>query len=258
MIELLFYHQSIQAVGLPTIIFGRLCTTSPDLLQSSVLPPINNGLGGPDGTRKTSEDVDQGASGCRPGLPCQNALAHQEQGHLPTFSESRPEGQGDSLPDLEDGHRCPRPDRPGHPSGRHSEQGPVRSSHPHERGPKDRTSRVCRNGLDADQHLLDPERKVEGDVAASHRQLVLAMVPARRLRRLFESQRPAHFYYQYREEDLDRWRVPPGCPDVGRSHEPSDHAALHRSQPGSAGPDRRTHLTDGESETPEQRPLPGD
>jgi hypothetical protein len=58
MIELLFYHQSIQAVGLPTSIFDRLCTTSPDLLQSSVLPPINNGLGGPDGVRKTSEDVD--------------------------------------------------------------------------------------------------------------------------------------------------------------------------------------------------------
>jgi hypothetical protein len=23
--------------------------------------------------------------------------------------------EGDSLPDLENGHRCPRPDRPGHP-----------------------------------------------------------------------------------------------------------------------------------------------
>jgi hypothetical protein len=58
MIELLFYHQSIQAVGFPTIIFGRLCTTSPDLLKSCVLPPTNNGLGGPDGFRKTSEDVE--------------------------------------------------------------------------------------------------------------------------------------------------------------------------------------------------------
>ena len=83
MIEVHFYHQSIQAVVLPTIIFGRLCTTSPDLLQSGVLLPINIGLGGPDGTRKTSEDVEQGSSGCRPGLPCQDPLAHQEQGHLP-------------------------------------------------------------------------------------------------------------------------------------------------------------------------------
>jgi integrase len=31
-------------------------------------------------------------------------------------------------------------------------------------------------------------------------------------------------------------------PDVGRSHEPSDHATLHRSEPGSASPDRRTRL----------------
>src|ERR1700678_1938236 len=36
------------------------------------------------------------------------------------------------------------------PLGRHSEQGPVRSSDPHERGAKDRTSRVCRYDLDAD------------------------------------------------------------------------------------------------------------
>jgi hypothetical protein len=43
-----------------------------------------------------------------------------------------------------------------------------------------------RNDLDADQHILDPERKVAGDITASHGQLVLAMVPARRLRRLFE------------------------------------------------------------------------
>jgi integrase len=89
-------------------------------------------------------------------------MAHQEQGHLPPVGQSRPEGQGDSLPDLEDGHRCPRPGRAGHPSGRHSEQGPVRSSNPPERGAKDRTSRVCRNDLDADQHLLDPERRSRG------------------------------------------------------------------------------------------------
>ena len=60
----------------------------------------------------------------------------------------------------------------------------------------------ARNDLDADQHLPDPERKVEGDVAASRRQLVLALVPARRLRRLFESQRPSHFHHQCREEDI--------------------------------------------------------
>ena len=130
----------------------------------------------------------------------------------------------------------------GHPSGRHSEQGPIRTSDPHERGAKDRTPRLCQNDLYADQHLLDPERKVEGDVAASHSQLVLAMVPTRRLRRLFESQRSPHFHYQYCEEDLDCWRVSPGCPDVGGAHEPSDHAALHRSQPGSADPDCRAGL----------------
>ena len=50
--------------------------------------------------------------------------------------------KGDSLPDLEDGHRRPRPDRPSHPPGRHSEQGPVRSGDTHERGTS--TSRVCR------------------------------------------------------------------------------------------------------------------
>jgi integrase/recombinase XerD len=35
------------------------------------------------------------------------------------------------------------------------------------------------------------------------------MVPARRLRRLFESQRSPHFHHQYREEDLDGRRVSP-------------------------------------------------
>src|SRR6202050_5085908 len=30
------------------------------------LPPINSGLGGPNGARKTSEDVEQGSDGCRP------------------------------------------------------------------------------------------------------------------------------------------------------------------------------------------------
>jgi hypothetical protein len=128
--------------------------------------------------------------------------------------------QGDSRPNLEEGHRCSRPDRPTHSPGRHSEQGPVRPSDSHERGAKDRTSRVCRNDLDADQHLLDPERKVEGDVAASHRQLVLAMVSARRARRQFESQRPTQIHHQYREEDIDCWRVSPGCSDVGRAHDP--------------------------------------
>jgi hypothetical protein len=161
-------------------------------------------------------------------------LAHQEQAYLPPVGQSRPEGQGDSLPKMEDGYRCPRPDRLGHPLGRHSEQGPVRSSDPHERGTKDRTSRVCRNGLDADQLLLDPERKVEGDVGASHRQLVLALVPARRLRRLFKSQRPTHFHHQYREEDLDRGRVSPRRADVGRG--------TPTFEPPSAGPDRGVGL----------------
>jgi hypothetical protein len=115
---------------------------------------------------------------------------------------------------------------------------------------KGRSGRVIpmNEELRTDQHLLDPERKVEGDVAASYRELVLAMVPARRVRRLFESQRPTHFHHQYGEEDLDRGRVPPGRPDVGRAYEPSDDAAVHRSQPGSAGPDCGTRLTDGASE----------
>ena len=100
----------------------------------------------------------------------------------------------------------------------------------------------CRNDLDADQHLLDPERKVEGDVAASHRQLVLAMVPARRLRRLFESQRPTHFHHQYRAEDIHGWRIDPGRTDVGRAFQPSNHPSLHRGQRGGAGPDRGVGL----------------
>src|ERR1700722_19843160 len=87
-IQLLFHYQSIQVVGLPTIIFGRLCTTSPDLLQSCVLPPINNGLGGPDGTRETSEDADEGAGRGGPWLPCQDPLAHQEQAHLTPVGQS--------------------------------------------------------------------------------------------------------------------------------------------------------------------------
>jgi hypothetical protein len=170
--------------------------------------------------------------------PCQDPLAHQEQGHLPPVGQGRPEGQGDSLPDLEDDHRRPGPCRAGNPLGRHSEQGPVRPSNPHERGAKDRTSRVCRNGLDADQHLLDPEREVEGDVAASRRQLVLALVPARRFRRLFESLRASNFYNQYREEDIDRRGIAPGRADAGRPLQPSDHPSLYRGQRGGAGPDR--------------------
>jgi hypothetical protein len=52
-----------------------------------------------------------------------------------------------------------------------------------------------------------PRREVEGDVTASHRQLVLAMVPARRLRWRLQSLRASYLHHQYREEDLDRWRV---------------------------------------------------
>src|SRR3979411_657439 len=60
MIEVHLYHQSVQAIGPPTNIFDRLCTTTPDWLQSSVLQPVNNGLGGSDVVREASEDVEQG------------------------------------------------------------------------------------------------------------------------------------------------------------------------------------------------------
>ena len=45
-----------------------------------------------------------------------------------------------------------------------------------------------------------------GNVVANRGQLVLATVPARRLRRLFESLRATHFHHEYRQQDPDRRR----------------------------------------------------
>ena len=54
----------------------------------------------------------------------------------------------------------------------------------------------------SDQHLPDREREVEGNVPASRGQHVLALVPARRLRRLLQSLRASHFHHQCRAEDI--------------------------------------------------------
>jgi len=88
------------------------------------------------------------------------------------------------------------------------------------------------------QPVPDREREVEGNVTASDRQSVLALVSARRLPWLFQPQRPTHFHHQYRKEDLNRGRIAAGRADAGRSHQLADDAKVHRGQSGRAGQDR--------------------
>ena len=68
--------------------------------------------------------------------------------------------------------------------------------------------------------------------------LVLAMVPTHRLRRLLQSQWATYLYYQHCTEDLDSRRLVARCPDARWTHQPSDHTAIHRGQSGSADEDR--------------------
>ena len=93
------------------------------------------------------------------------------------------------------------------------------------------------------QYVLDPERAVGWNVAASHRQFVLALVPPHRFRRVLQPQRASHFYHQYGAQDLDRGRVLAGCAGIGWTHEPSDHAEVHRSERRGASPGRGPFIT---------------
>src|SRR5450631_1735447 len=117
-----------------------------------------------------------------------------------------------------------------------------RPGHPDEQGAQDRLRRVFQDGLDARQALLDREREVEGDVTASRGQLVLALVPARRLRWLLQSLRASQFHHQCSAEGIHRGRIAAGRPAAGRAFQPSNHPGLHRGERGGAGPDRGSGL----------------
>ena len=103
-------------------------------------------------------------------------------------------------------------------------------------------SRVRPDRRDSQRQLPDRKRAFGRNVGPSRSEPVLAMVSAHRLRRLLQSQRSAHLHHQYRKEDLDGGRVAAGRPDACRTHEPSDHATIHRCQPRSAGENRGVTL----------------
>ena len=104
------------------------------------------------------------------------------------------------------------------------------------------THRVQKRGELLRWQVRHQHRTRAADLASGDREHVPAMVPAPRLRRLFESQRSTHFHHQCGAEDLDRGRVAPGRPGAGRTYQSPDHAAVHRGQSGSAGADRRARL----------------
>ena len=101
-----------------------------------------------------------------------------------------------------------------------------------------RARRICKDDHHSQRQLPDRERAIQQDVGPSHRQFVLAVVPAHRLQRLLKSQWETHLYYQHRTEDLDRRWLVARCPDARWTHQPSDHTTIHRGQSGSADEDR--------------------
>lgn len=167
-------------------------------------------------------------------------------GHLPLVGQGGPEGQGDSPPDLVDDERLSGGDRPDDLPPGLGEQGEVGPDDPDQRGAEGGPGRVPHDGPPR-RSPRDRHREGAGHLAPGDRQPVPPLVPAPRLRGMLQPQREADLHHQRGAEDLDGRGFPQGRPGAGRAQQPSDHAAVHRREPGGSRQDRRARLARGPS-----------